>query len=64
VLRLNNMYDVQQLLKKYGIFVYLGDRNADLEMMQEEIRELYQSGLLSIEDFQRSMLILRSEMSK
>jgi uncharacterized protein YqgQ len=58
------MYDVQQLLKKYGIFVYLGDRNADLEMMQEEIRELYQSGLLSIEDFQRSMLILRSEMSK
>ncbi|WP_456274047.1 YqgQ family protein [Bacillus sp. AK031] len=61
---MKNMYDVQQLLKKYGIFIYLGDRNADLEMMQEEVRELYQSGLVSIDEFQKSILILRSELSK
>ncbi|RIW31061.1 DUF910 family protein [Bacillus salacetis] len=61
---MKNMYDVQQLLKKYGIFVYLGDRMADLEMMQEEVRELYQSGLITPNEFQTSMLILRSELSK
>lgn len=58
------MYDVQQLLKKYGVFIYLGDRKADLEMMQEEVRELYQSGLISPPEFQRSILILRNEQSK
>ncbi|MGM0844255.1 MAG: YqgQ family protein [Bacillota bacterium] len=61
---MKNMYDVQQLLKQYGVFIYLGDRSADLEMMQEEVRELYQTGLISPPDFQKSMLILRSELSK
>ncbi|TYS14317.1 DUF910 family protein [Rossellomorea vietnamensis] len=61
---MKNMYDVQQLLKKYGVFIYLGDRMADLEMMQEEVRELYNTGLISAADFQTSMLVLRSELSK
>ncbi|MGF2617072.1 DUF910 family protein [Rossellomorea vietnamensis] len=61
---MKNMYDVQQMLKKYGVFIYLGDRAADLEMMQEEVRELYQTGLISPADFQTSMLILRSELTK
>jgi uncharacterized protein YqgQ len=61
---MKNMYDVQQMLKKYGIFIYLGDRMADVEMMQEEVRELYQSGLISPAEFQTSMLILKSELTK
>jgi uncharacterized protein YqgQ len=61
---MKNMYDVQQMLKKYGIFIYLGDRMADLEMMQEEVRELYQSGLITPGEFQSCTLILRSERSK
>lgn len=61
---MKNMYDVQQMLKKYGVFIYLGDRMADLEMMQEEVRELYQTGLISPAEFQTSMLVLRSELSR
>ena len=31
---LKNLYDVQQLLKKYGILVHLGKRKWDIELME------------------------------
>ncbi len=61
---MNTVYDVQQLLKKFGIIVYIGDRLADLEMMETEIRELYAEHLISQEDFQHSVLILRKEKNQ
>ncbi|MDQ0175188.1 uncharacterized protein YqgQ [Bacillus chungangensis] len=61
---MKNFYDVQQLLKRYGIFIYIGKRLADIELMESEIRELYEAKLLEIETFQQAMLILRAERSK
>ncbi|MBD8003567.1 YqgQ family protein [Bacillus norwichensis] len=61
---MNSVYDVQQLLKKFGIFIYIGDRLADLEMMEAEIRELHAENLISKEDFQHSILLLRRERTK
>lgn len=55
------MWDVQQLLKRYGIFVYVGDRLADLELMEAELKDLYDSKLLDIKDFQQALLIVRQE---
>lgn len=60
---MNTIYDVQQFLKRYGIFVYLGDRLADLEMMQSEIMELYKSNLIEKEDFQMALLLLRRDIA-
>ncbi|NAP01271.1 DUF910 family protein [Halomonas sp. MG34] len=31
---MKTIYDVQQLLKRYGSFVYTGDRLGDLELME------------------------------
>ncbi len=61
---MNSVYDVLQLLKKFGIFIYIGDRQADLEMMEVEIRELYAEHLISKEDFQHSILLLRRERNQ
>ncbi|RST73816.1 DUF910 family protein [Siminovitchia acidinfaciens] len=61
---MNSVYDVQQLLKKFGIYVYIGDRLSDLELMEEEIRELYSAKLILREDFTQSILILRAERSR
>ncbi len=61
---MKTMYDVRQLLKKYGAFIYTGDKIADIEMMEDEIRELYRSGMLDVERFQSAMMILRQELSK
>lgn len=61
---MNSVYDVQQLLKKFGIYVYLGDRIADLDMMEMEIRELKTEQLISQDVFMQSILILRRERNQ
>ncbi|MFS0644009.1 YqgQ family protein [Siminovitchia sp. 179-K 8D1 HS] len=56
--------DVQQLLKRFGIFVYLGDREAELQLMEEEVREIYAAGLITPQDFREAMIIIKSELNK
>jgi uncharacterized protein YqgQ len=61
---MNTLYDVQQLLKSFGIFIYVGDRIADLELMEAEVKELYQSNLIDIRDDQMAILLLRRELKQ
>ncbi|VHG14273.1 putative cytoplasmic protein [Streptococcus pyogenes] len=58
---MKTLYDVQQLLKNFGIFVYLGKRLYDIEMMKIELQRLYDSGLLDKRDYLNAKLILRRE---
>ena len=61
---MKSVYDVMQLLKRFGIYVYTKDRVADLEIMEEEIKELYAMQMIQPEDFQLAILILRQEKSR
>lgn len=61
---MNSVYDVQQLLKKYGVFIYVGDRIADLELMETEIKELFFAKLLQKDELQQILYIIRSEITK
>ncbi|QAS54193.1 YqgQ family protein [Halobacillus litoralis] len=61
---MRTIYDVQQFLKKFGTIIYVGDRIADLELMEDEVRELYKSQCMTIEDYQMAILLLRSEMTR
>ncbi|MBC5637210.1 MULTISPECIES: YqgQ family protein [Ornithinibacillus] len=61
---MNTLYDVLQLLKRFGTFIYTGNRLADLELMQTEIKELYSYGLIDVEDYRLSLLIIRQEINK
>ena len=56
---MNSLYDVMQLLKRFGIFVYTKDRLGDLEIMEDEVRELYRMQMIDAKDFQIAMLLLR-----
>lgn len=58
---MKDLYDVQQLLKQFGIFIYLGKRLYDIEMMKIELERLYQNGLLARETYFQAELILRRE---
>ncbi|WP_326676050.1 YqgQ family protein [Streptococcus pyogenes] len=58
---MKTLYDVQQLLKNFGIFVYLSKRLYDIEMMKIELQRLYDSGLLDKRDYLNAELILRRE---
>lgn len=55
---MNNLYDVQQLLKKFGYIIYFKDEEDQLEMMEQEIKAMYQSMLIDKETFLQARLII------
>ncbi|HEX6594448.1 MAG TPA: YqgQ family protein [Bacillota bacterium] len=58
---METVYDVRQLLKKFGIFIYIGERLGDLELMELEITQLYQVNCISTVDYNKAIFILRKE---
>lgn len=55
------LFDVQNLLKKFGLYVYIGKRLYDIEVMKIELQRLYDNGLISRDDYLKAELILRRE---
>jgi len=62
VISMKTVFDVRQILKRFGTFIYTGDRLGDLELMELEIDELYHAGFLPIKEYQLSKLILKREV--
>ena len=58
---MKTLYDVQQLLKQFGVVVYLGKRLYDIEMMKIELEALYKSALIDKENCLIAEMILRRE---
>lgn len=61
---MRSIYDVQQLLKKFGTFIYIGDRLAEIELMEEEVKELFQLQFIEAKEYQMAILLLRQETSR
>jgi uncharacterized protein YqgQ len=59
---MKTVYEIQQFLKQYGTIIYIGDRVADLELMEMELKELYHSQLIEPKEYQTALLILRHEI--
>lgn len=47
--------------EKFGIYVYIGKRLYDIEVMKIELQRLYDNGLISRDDYLKAELILRRE---
>lgn len=58
---MKTVYDVQQLLKRFGTIIYIGDRLGELSLMEIEIKELYQTQCISAEEYQQALVILRKK---
>ncbi|MFS0689740.1 YqgQ family protein [Sporosarcina sp. 179-K 8C2 HS] len=61
---MTDFFDVLQLLKRFGIFIYTGEQKTDIEMMMSEVKELYDNGLIMKEDYLPALLILKKELGK
>jgi uncharacterized protein YqgQ len=61
---MKDYFGVLQLLKRFGIYVYTGNRRDDVAMVQSEVKDLYDNGLLMQEDYLQAVLILRNETAK
>ncbi|WP_091587202.1 YqgQ family protein [Alteribacillus bidgolensis] len=60
---MNSITDIRKWLVQFRTIVYTKDRLADLELMEDEMREAYQMGMLNQEMYQKAMLILLQEKS-
>ena len=58
---MKTLYDVQQLLEKYGILVHIGKRIWDIELMALELDNINKAGLIDQHDYMMAKLILRRE---
>lgn len=58
---MKTLYDVQRLLKQFGIYVYLGKRLYDIEMMKIELERIYDAGLIERMDYLEAERVLRKE---
>lgn len=61
---MKDLLSIINLLKRFGIFIYTGNRHDDIDLMLSEVKDLYESGLLLEEDYLKAVLILRSELMK
>lgn len=61
---MESVYDIRKLLMKFGTIIYIGDRLADLELMEEELGELYEMKLITNDEFIKSKLIVTKEKEK
>ena len=46
---METLYDVQQLLKQFGVYIYVGKRIYDIELMQIELENFYDSRLIDLQ---------------
>ena len=58
---MKTLYDVQQLLEKYGILVHVGKRIWDIELMALELDNINHAGLIDHHDYMMGKLILSRE---
>lgn len=58
---MKTLYDVQQLLEKYGLLVHVGKRIWDIELMALELDNINKAGLIDRHDYMVAKLILRKE---
>ncbi|WP_163970002.1 YqgQ family protein [Oceanobacillus halotolerans] len=58
---MESIYDIQQLLKRFGTFIYTGNRLGDIELMESELNELKKMAFIQPGDYQKAILLLRKE---
>ncbi|HJC03371.1 YqgQ family protein [Ligilactobacillus hohenheimensis] len=58
---MKTLYDVQQLLKQFNVFVYVGKRLWDIELMALELDHLYEAGVVDKQTFVKAKLVLNRE---
>ncbi len=61
MLIMKTLFDVQQLLKRFGIYIYIGKRLYDIEVMKLELKKLYENGLIDKTEYLEAELVLRHE---
>lgn len=63
-MQIQTMMDVRAFMRKFGYIIYTGDVAGDVELIKEEVMELYQAKLLEKDDFIQLMSVISKEEEK
>lgn len=58
---MKNFYDLQKLLKNYGIVIYMKDKKQRLDLIEFEVRELYRVNVIEKNEFLLAIAIINKE---
>lgn len=58
---MKSLYDVQQLFKQFGLYIYVGARIYDIELMMIELKNIYNSQLIDKDTYLSARMILQRE---
>lgn len=57
-------YDLLQFLKGYGTFIFTRDKLADLDLIEEEMKELFKLKLIDSKYFAEALMTIQREREK
>ncbi len=63
-MKMTEVYEVVELIKQFGIYVYTGHPYSDYILIQMEVEDLYKSGVLPQETYIEAMVILNRNIAK
>lgn len=55
---------LQEFLRRFGIMIYTGDRAGDLVLIEDEVKELWEMGLIDKDEYLQVMAALMIEKKK
>ena len=58
---MKTLYDVQQLFKQFGIYIYVGARIYDIELMMIELKNIYEGHLIDRDTYLHARSVLQRE---
>lgn len=58
---MKTFYDVLQLLKQFGTYIYVGSRIGDLAMAALELDRMYQAGVIEQKTYLAAKLVIARE---
>ena len=58
---MRTLYDVQQLLKQFGVYVHVGKRLWDIELTSIELRHVYDASLIDGKVYRDAKMVLVHE---
>lgn len=53
-----DLVDLKALMKQYGIIIYMGDLEAELDLIWEDCKELYQMGMIEKNTLSQIMRVI------
>ncbi|WP_164216112.1 YqgQ family protein [Virgibacillus sp. YIM 98842] len=61
---MKSVYEIQNLLMKFGSVIYTGNRIGDLELMESELEELFHYQMINSEEYTQAKLLLKKEITR